>query len=123
VRPGRASQSGHAATARMASAHDGSMTPTVTQVSSWRSKALPLSRSPRYGTASSPSAVPRPATGTAVSTCRAGAETSAPKPVSGPSRPETRIRWCNDASPSRATDTAACLEVSPASMSLRKCVR
>ena len=37
--------------------------------------------------------------------------------------PATRIRRCSDASPSRATDTAACFDVSPASMSLRKWAR
>ncbi|HWM96492.1 MAG TPA: hypothetical protein VNO54_05490 [Streptosporangiaceae bacterium] len=47
VRPGRASHSGDAATARIASAQDDSMTPAATHASSWRSRALPLSRSPR----------------------------------------------------------------------------
>jgi len=99
------------------------MTPAATHASSWRSRALPLSRSPRYGTASSRSAVPPPATGIVASSCRAGAETRVPSPASGSPCRTTRIRPCSDASPSLATVTAACLEVRPASMSLRKCVR
>ena len=99
------------------------MTPAVTHASSWRSRALPLSRSPRYGTASSRSAVPPPVTWIAASSCRAGAETRAPSPASGSPCRTTRIRPCSDASPSLATDIAACLETSPASISLRKCAR
>ncbi|HTQ91188.1 MAG TPA: hypothetical protein VMK84_17020 [Streptosporangiaceae bacterium] len=99
------------------------MTPAATHASSWRSRALPLSRSPRYGTASSRSAVPAPATWIAVSSCRAGAETRVPSPASGSPGRTTRIRPCSDASPSLATDTAACREASPASISLRKCTR
>ena len=53
----------------------------------------------------------------------AGAETSASSPASWPSRPMTRIRRCSDSRPARATDTAACFEASPASMSPRKCAR
>jgi len=98
------------------------MAPAVTHASSWRSRALPLSRSPRYGTDSSLSATPLPATATVASPCRAGAEATAPSVVSAPSRP-IRIRLCSEASPSLASDTAACLEASPASISLRKCAR
>ena len=99
------------------------MMPAVTHASSWRSKASPHSRSPRYGTASSRSADPPPVTSTAVSSCRADAESRAPSPVSGSSCRRTRIRPCSDASPSLATDIAAGLDSSPASISLRKCVR
>jgi hypothetical protein len=99
------------------------MTPAATHASSWRSRALPLSRSPRYGTASSRSAVPSPVTSTAASSCRAGAASRAPSPVSGSPGRTTRIRPCCDASPSLATDSAAGREASPASISLRKCAR
>ena len=121
VRPGRDSQPGCAATARTASAHDGSMTPPLTHASSRRASASPLSRSPRYGTDSSRSASPVPVTVAAASPPRAGADTSASSPASSPSRPMTRIRRCSDARPSLATDTAACREPSPASISPRKC--
>jgi len=123
VRPGRASQSGDAATVRTASAQDDSMMPAATHASSWRSRASPLSRSPRYGTASSRSAVPPPVASTAVSSCRAGAESKVPRPVSGSPCLITRIRPYSDASPSLATDIAAGLEASPASISARKCPR
>ena len=99
------------------------MTPAATQTSSWPSRALPLSRSPRYGTASSRSAVPPPTTSIVASSCRADAESRVPSPVSGSPCRRTRIRPCSDASPSLATDIAACLEVSPASISVRKCPR
>ncbi len=99
------------------------MTPAVTQSSSCRSRAPPLSRSPRYGTDSVRSASPVPVTTSVASSHRAAAETTESRPLSAPSGPMTRIRWCSDARPSRATDTAACLDASPASISLRKCVR
>ena len=123
VWPGTASQSGCAATVRTASAHDGSMTPSVTHVSSRRCRALPRSCSPWYGIDSSRSAVPVPVTVTVASPPRAGAETSVSSPASWPSRPMNRIRRCSDSSPPRATATAACLEASPASTSPRKCGR
>jgi hypothetical protein len=104
----------------MASAQDGSMMPAVTQASSRASSALPRRCSPRYGTDSSRWPVPVPFTVTVAGPPPAGAVTSAASSASSPSRPMTRIRWCSDASPSRATDTAACLEASAASTSPRK---
>jgi hypothetical protein len=41
------SHCGLSATSRTASAHDGSTTPTATHLSSWRSRSVPRSRSPR----------------------------------------------------------------------------
>ena len=60
--PLRSSQSGDAATARTASAQEGSMLPAATHASSWRCSASPRSRSPCKGSVSSRSAGAVPVT-------------------------------------------------------------
>ena len=54
--------SGVATTRRSACAHDGSTVPAATHTSSWRSRSSPLSCCEPYGTTSSPTGSPSPAT-------------------------------------------------------------
>ena len=100
---------------RTASAHDGSMTPPVTHVSSRGPGRHRAGR--RRGTAgTAPDRRFRPATVTA----SRGPGRQRVQPASSPSAPADRIRVCSEASPSAAIVSAASGEARPASRTRRK---
>ncbi len=100
------------------------MMPRVIQSSSWRSRASPRNSEPRYGMLSARSASPSPATVTVIGDGPAGAaDSTEASGTSAPSASMTRIRWCSESSPPRATASAASADGNPASISRRKCPR
>ena len=117
----RSSQSGLAATARTASAHDGSTIPAATHRSSWRCRSSPAAACP--GTAPRGRAAGRrPLDGLRAQLALDGVAAASPMGTS-PSPVSNRICAYSDASPASAIESAAARLSSPASTRRRKCTR